>query len=145
MLGCMLAFMLYQNFGHLFGGSKGPVVTLEDASDPANPHVFLELQIGDEAAGRIEVELFAKICPKTAENFRCLCTGEKGDGASGKPLHFKGSKFHRIIPGFMCQGGDFTLGDGRGGESIYGNKFNDEWDNGYIKHSKPMLLSMANA
>merc|ERR1711865_879801 len=90
-------------------------------------------------------ELYADTVPKTAENFRCLCTGEKGTGPSGKPLHFKGSAFHRIIPGFMCQGGDFTHGTGVGGESIYGKKFADEFDNGVIQHTKPNLLSMANA
>merc|ERR1712217_830847 len=104
-----------------------------------------DMDIGDEPAGRIVMALRNDIVPKTSENFRCLCTGEKGDGKSGKPLHFKGSKFHRIIPGFMCQGGDFTLGDGRGGESIYGSKFEDEWTNGYVAHTKPGLLSMANA
>ena len=93
--------------------------------------------------GRIVFELYNEVVPKTAENFRALCTGEKGNTKSGKPLHFKGTIFHRIIPGFMCQGGDFTNFNGTGGESIYGAKFADE--NFQVKHTKTGLLSMANA
>ncbi|GAA5985419.1 hypothetical protein JCM11641_000151 [Rhodosporidiobolus odoratus] len=108
-----------------------------------NPRVFFDIQVNGHNAGRIVMELFADVTPKTAENFRALCTGEKGTGQSDKPLHYKGSKFHRIIPKFMCQGGDFTAGNGTGGESIYGEKFEDE--NFDLKHEKPFMLSMANA
>lgn len=109
----------------------------------ANPRVFFDITIGGKPAGRITFELFADTVPKTAENFRALCTGEKGVGKEGKPLHYKGSRFHRIIQQFMCQGGDFTRGNGTGGESIYGAKFADE--NFKMKHTDPGLLSMANA
>lgn len=78
----------------------------------ANPIVFMDILIGGKAAGRMEFELYADTVPKTAENFRALCTGEKGVGQKGKPLHYKGSSFHRVIPNFMCQGGDFTAGNG---------------------------------
>ena len=109
----------------------------------SNPRVFFDINIGGTSAGRIVFELFADVTPRTAENFRALCTGEKGVGESGKALHFKGSSFHRIIQQFMCQGGDFTRGNGTGGESIYGEKFKDE--NFQLKHDRPNLLSMANA
>jgi peptidylprolyl isomerase len=108
-----------------------------------NPRVFFDVSIGGMPAGRITMELFADTVPKTAENFRALCTGEKGIGKMGKPLHYKGSVFHRVIPEFMLQGGDFTAGNGTGGESIYGAKFADE--NFKHKHTKKGMLSMANA
>ncbi|MDP2310401.1 MAG: peptidylprolyl isomerase [Pseudomonadota bacterium] len=108
-----------------------------------NPRVFFDIAFDGAPVGRITFELFADVTPRTAENFRALCTGEKGVGRSGKPLTYKGSGFHRIIKQFMCQGGDFTRGDGTGGESIYGEKFQDE--NFKLKHTTPGLLSMANA
>ncbi|KAL6880648.1 hypothetical protein ACP4OV_012213 [Aristida adscensionis] len=109
-----------------------------------NPHVFMDISIGGRSAERITFELFANVVPKTAENFRALCTGEKGLGASTqKPLYYKGTNFHRIVEGFVAQGGDFSRGDGRGGESIYGGKFPDE--NFRLMHDQPGLLSMANS
>merc|ERR1712176_1543364 len=105
-----------------------------------------EVEISSVNIGRMIFKLYQNICPKTVENFRCLCNGERGTGLITKmPLHYQGAKFHRIIPGFMCQGGDFEMGDGRGGESIYGGKFSDEAGGLALRHAKRGLLSMANS
>ena len=105
--------------------------------------VFLDVEIQGEAAGRIVIELFSDVVPRTSENFRCLCTGEKGVGKLGRPLHYKGSPFHRVITGFMVAGGDVLRGNGTGGESIYGMYFDDE--NFERKHDAAGLLSMSNS
>ncbi|KAJ3741435.1 peptidyl-prolyl cis-trans isomerase [Lentinula detonsa] len=112
-------------------------------TETRRPITYFDVSIGGSPIGRIIFSLYADLVPKTAENFRALCTGEKGIGKSGKPLHYKASGFHRVIKQFMVQGGDFTNHNGTGGESIYGEKFEDEAFP--VKHDKPFLLSMANA
>ena len=107
-----------------------------------NTVAYFDITIGGEPAGRLTFDLFDDVVPKTAENFKQLCIGDK-TSKSGVKLAYAGSQFHRCIKGFMLQGGDFTRGDGTGGESIYGEKFEDEAFT--LKHEKPMMLSMANA
>uniref|UniRef100_A0A146L0K8 Peptidyl-prolyl cis-trans isomerase n=1 Tax=Lygus hesperus TaxID=30085 RepID=A0A146L0K8_LYGHE len=109
----------------------------------ARPRVFFDVEVGGLPIGRVVFQLYSDKVPITSENFRALCTGEKGIGkTSGKPLHYKGIIFHRVVKDFMVQGGDFTVGNGTGGESIYGGTFDDEALDG--KHERPFLLSMAN-
>lgn len=105
--------------------------------------VYFDVDIDGQRAGRIVIGLYGQVVPKTVENFRSLCTGEKGRSNHGQALHFKGTPFHRIVSGFVIQGGDITYGDGRGSDSIYGGTFSDE--NFIVKHSHAGIVSMVNS
>jgi len=131
--------------GGLYEEKKAPAVKSSENEvpkyDPSNPKVFMDITLGDSEPKKVIFELFKNKTPLTAENFRCICTGEKEN--EGEKLHYKGNIFHRVIKGFMAQGGDITNQNGTGGCSIYGNKFEDEQV--WIPHSEKGLLSMANS
>ncbi|XP_030450634.1 peptidyl-prolyl cis-trans isomerase CYP21-1 [Syzygium oleosum] len=139
-LSVLLVFAFSFSFSFSFSRQRGDQVEEE----PEITHrVYLDVDIDGQHLGRIVIGLYGKVVPKTVENFRALCTGEKGKSARRKKLHYKGTPFHRIISGFMIQGGDIIYGDGRGYESIYGGTFADE--NFRIKNSHAGVISMVNS
>ncbi|KAG6779644.1 peptidyl-prolyl cis-trans isomerase CYP21-1-like [Populus alba x Populus x berolinensis] len=141
---CLLLFVVLLIFlVFAFTSPKQDEVEEEEQEYEITHRVYLDVDIDEQRQGRIVIGLYGNVVSKTAENFRALCTGEKGKGASGKPLHYKGTPFHRIISGFMIQGGDIVYGDGKGSDSIYGSIFPDE--NFKIKHSHAGVVSMVNS
>uniref|UniRef100_A0A6M2FB77 Peptidyl-prolyl cis-trans isomerase n=1 Tax=Populus davidiana TaxID=266767 RepID=A0A6M2FB77_9ROSI len=141
---CLLLFTVLVIFLiFAFTNPKQDEVKEEEQDYEITHRVYLDIDIDGQRQGRIVIGLYGNVVSKTAENFRALCTGEKGKGASGKPLHYKGTPFHRIISGFMIQGGDIVYGDGKGSDSIYGSIFPDE--NFKIKHSHAGVVSMVNS
>ncbi|EXB39292.1 Peptidyl-prolyl cis-trans isomerase CYP19-4 [Morus notabilis] len=142
---CLLLFVVLSIFLiFAFSSPKREEVEEKVEEVPEITHrVYLDVDIDGQRLGRLVIGLYGKVVPKTVENFRALCTGEKGKGVHGKKLHYKGKPLHRIISGFVIQGGDIIYGDGRGYESIYGGTFPDE--NFRIKHSHAGTISMVNS
>ncbi|GKV20958.1 hypothetical protein SLEP1_g30998 [Rubroshorea leprosula] len=141
---CLLLLIVLSIFLILaISGSKRVEEKIEEEEHEITHRVYLDIDIDGQRLGRIVIGLYGQVVPKTVENFRALCTGEKGKGASGKALHYKGTPFHRIISGFVVQGGDIAHGDGKGSESIYSGTFPDE--NFKIKHSHAGVVSMGNS
>ncbi|XP_019414184.1 PREDICTED: peptidyl-prolyl cis-trans isomerase CYP21-1-like [Lupinus angustifolius] len=140
---CLLLFLVLSIF-IVFAFSASKLAEEKIEENPEITHrVFLDVDIDKQHLGRIVIGLYGQVVPKTVENFRALCTGEKGKSASGLKLHYKGTPLHRIISGFVIQGGDVVHHDGKGSESIYGGTFPDE--NFKIKHSHAGVVSMANS
>ena len=141
----LIAFGIFMGVYYLYnvfnqgGGASENDPELEKITNT----VYFDIKIGDRDVGKIVIGLFGGTVPRTCENFRSLCVGDKKSRDGKYKLAYKGTIFHRIIPGFMIQGGDFTHGNGRGGLSIYGEKFRDE--NFKLSHVAPFYLSMANA
>ncbi|XP_021900390.1 peptidyl-prolyl cis-trans isomerase CYP21-1 [Carica papaya] len=138
----LLVSLLIFLFLAISGSKKAEDKNVEETYEITH-RVYLDVDIEDQRQGRIVIGLYGEVVPKTVENFRALCTGEKSKGSSGKPLHYKGTPFHRIVPGFMIQGGDIVSSDGKGYDSIYGGTFPDE--NFKIKHSHAGVISMVNS
>lgn len=140
---CLLVFLVLSVF-LIFAFSYNKRVEEKPEEEPEITHrVFLDVDIDDQRLGRIIIGLYGQVVPKTVENFRALCTGEKGKSSNGIKLHYKGTAFHRIISGFVIQGGDIVHQDGSGYESIYGGTFPDE--NFKIKHSHAGVVAMVNS
>lgn len=139
-----LILLLVLSIFIIFAFSASKLADEKTEEEPEITHrVFLDIDIDKQRLGRIVIGLYGQVVPKTVENFRALCTGEKGESASGVKLHYKGTPFHRIVSGFVIQGGDIVHRDGKASESIYGGTFPDE--NFRIKHSHAGVVSMANS
>nr|AEQ39058.1 putative peptidyl-prolyl cis-trans isomerase [Wolffia arrhiza] len=140
-LGVVLLFSSVQRKEVAQPEAPNEVVQVEEIHEITH-RVFMDISFADQFVGRLVIGLYGKVVPKTVENFRALCAGRVGVGSSGKLLHYKGTHFHRVVWGFMIQGGDLVYGNGSGSDSIYGKSFDDE--NFTLKHSQAGIVSMVN-